>query len=183
VSTAWIKGPVGAIVLAFAAVVAVSALAAPYTVDDAFIVARYAQNLATGGGYAMNPGIPSDGVTGPLWIAPSFLAVQLGLSPVLASKLTGALCAALAAALTVFWAHRRALGWVASWASACVLGSLPDVGTWAVSGLETGAALLGMALLAGEATTAGCSARCSCTSQPSRSPAAIGCPARACSCP
>lgn len=147
-STAWIKGPVGAIVLAFAAVLAVSALAAPYTVDDAFIVARYAQNLATGGGYAMNPGVPSDGVTGPLWIAPPFLAMQLGLPPVLASKLVGAFCAAVAAALTVYWAHRRALGWVASWASACVLASLPDVGTWAVSGLETGAALLATVLLA-----------------------------------
>ena len=54
--------------LASAAVLGVGALAWPYTVDDAFIVARYAHNLAAGLGYAMNAHQPSDGVTGPLWL-------------------------------------------------------------------------------------------------------------------
>jgi len=148
VSAAKIKRPDGATLLGLAGVLAVSALAAPYTVDDAFIVARYGQNLANGGGYAMNPGTPSDGVTGPLWIVPSYLAAQLGLPPIAASKLVGALCAALAAMVAVSWARGRALGSVASWAAASVLASLPDVGTWAVSGLETGAALLATTVLA-----------------------------------
>jgi hypothetical protein len=129
-------------------VLAVCALSWPYTVDDAFIVARYAQNLVLGHGYGMNPDVPSDGITGPLWIVPSLLAVWLGGEPLTASKLVGAACALLAAWLVVRWAHGRAIGGRAAWASAAAIACLPDVGTWSVSGLETGAALLGVTVLA-----------------------------------
>lgn len=142
------KRPGGAELLAIAAVLGVSILSAPYTVDDAFIVARYAQNLAAGAGYGMNPHVASDGVTGPLWIVPSLLAVQLGLPPIAASKLVGVAGALLAVLVTLAWARRRARGRAACWASALVLACLPDLGTWAVSGLETGAALCSLTLLA-----------------------------------
>lgn len=137
----------GAVVLGVMGVLGVACLAAPYTVDDAFIVARYAQNLAAGHGYAMNPDVPSDGITGPLWIVPPLLAVWLGVEPVAALKVVGALCAALTAWLIVRWAGSRALGTRAAWASTLVLVCLPDIGTWSVSGLETGAALLALTLL------------------------------------
>lgn len=128
-------------------VLAVCALAWPYTVDDAFIVARYAQNLVRGHGYGMNPDVSSDGITGPLWIVPSLLAVWLH-QPLSVAKLVGAACAGLTAWLVVRRAHRRVLGRPAAWASAAVLACLPDVGTWSVSGLETGAALLALTALA-----------------------------------
>jgi hypothetical protein len=133
-------------------ILAVAWLAAPYTVDDAFIVLRYVQNLGMGRGYAMNPDVSSDGITGPLWIVPAILAGALGFSgfdaALNALKIAGVLCAALAVWQVVARARARALGVRASWASALVLACLPDIGTWAVAGLETGAALLGLTVLA-----------------------------------
>jgi hypothetical protein len=128
-------------------VLGVCALSWPYTVDDAFIVARYAHNLVLGHGYGMNPDVPSDGITGPLWIVPSLLAAWMD-EPLTVAKLFGAACAGLTAWIVVQWAHGRAVGRRAAWASALVLACLPDVGTWAVSGLETGAALLALSALA-----------------------------------
>ncbi|MBZ0115678.1 MAG: hypothetical protein K8H88_01695, partial [Sandaracinaceae bacterium] len=52
--------------LAALGVVIVAALAWPFTIDDAFVTARYAERLARGQGYTMNDGPPTDGVTGPL---------------------------------------------------------------------------------------------------------------------
>lgn len=133
-------------------VLGVAWLAAPYTVDDAFIVLRYVQNLASGHGYAMNPDVPSDGITGPLWIVPPFLAGLLGFrgadAALDALKIVGGLCAVIAVWQVVARARARALGVRGSWASALVLTCLPDIGTWAVAGLETGAALLGLTVLA-----------------------------------
>src|SRR6476620_712341 len=70
-------------------VLAVGLLAWPYTVDDAFITARYARNLAQGFGYALNPGEISDGVTGPLWLAPQIAALWLGGDPIVTAKALG----------------------------------------------------------------------------------------------
>jgi hypothetical protein len=60
-----------AVVVTIIAILAVGLCAWPYTVDDAFIVARYARRLADGRGYTFNLGPPSDGVTGPLWLLPA----------------------------------------------------------------------------------------------------------------
>jgi hypothetical protein len=124
------------------AVIALCAVAAPYTVDDAFIVLRYAQNLARGAGYALNPGERSDGVTGPLWLFVPVFAELLRVPPLPALKLAGALSAAGAAWLAIAWQRQRALGRGAAWASASVLVCLPDYTTWAVAGLETALATL-----------------------------------------
>jgi hypothetical protein len=139
-------------VVAGLAVLLVGAVSWPYTVDDAFIVARYAHNLVGGFGYAMNPHAPSDGVTGPLWLLPQCLAIALGLDPIAAAKALGLAAAAIAAALVVrrlsARAQGRALGWIA--AIACALS--PSLGTWGASGLETGAATLAMTIAALAAT-------------------------------
>jgi hypothetical protein len=131
-------------------VLGVAWLAAPYTVDDAFIVVRYVQNLAMGRGYAFNPDVPSDGITGPAWIIPLYVAARVHdtVDPLTVLKVTGAVCAALAAWQVVARARARALGVRGAWASALVLACLPDIGTWAVAGLETGAALLALTVLA-----------------------------------
>jgi hypothetical protein len=132
--------------LAGAGVLAVGAAAWPYTVDDAYITARYATRIATGAGYTMNDGPPTDGVTGPLWLLPGVIARGLGGDPVLAAKLVGLACAALAAALLVAQVGRRAVGSRAVWTACAFLVSSATLGIWAVAGLETGAATLALTL-------------------------------------
>lgn len=134
--------------LAVVGVVAMGVLCWPHTVDDAFIVARYAQTLASGGGYAMNPGGPvSDGVTGPLWLLPGLLSELLSLDPVVGAKLAGLCCVMLAVFLVVRRAGHRAGGGAAAIVTAIALGTQPTLGSWAVAGLETGAATLAFTVL------------------------------------
>ncbi len=130
-----------------------AAIAFPFSVDDAYITARYARNLAQGLGYAFNPGFPSDGVTGPLWLLPLVSAVRLGCDALQAAKWCGLFCALAAGACCVLRAQRRAQGSALAWSTALLIASSLSLTVWAVAGLETGAATLaftGMAL----ATTA-----------------------------
>jgi hypothetical protein len=129
-------------------VLLVAVLAWPYTVDDAFITARYACNIAAGRGYAMNAHDPSDGVTGPLWLVPGTIACAARIDPVLAAKAIGLLCALVAIALLLRALRRRAGGRAAACVAALVLALSPSIATWAVAGLETGAATLGVTLAA-----------------------------------
>ncbi|HMI90600.1 MAG TPA: hypothetical protein VK509_04515, partial [Polyangiales bacterium] len=134
------------------AVSGVALLAWPYTVDDAFIVARYARNIASGAGYGMNAGTRSDGVTGPLWLAPQVIAVHAGLEPVMIAKLLGALCVATAIWLLLRDMTARALGSRAVAPALALIAFSPSLGTAGVSGLETGAATLLLTLAALAAT-------------------------------
>jgi hypothetical protein len=132
--------------LAGAAVAAVGAAAWPYTVDDAYVLARYARRLAAGLGYTMNDGPPTDGVTGPLALVPA-LAGELAFGdPVFASKAFGLASAALAAALSVRAAARESSRHGAV-ALAFVVAS-PLLGVWAVGGLGTGLATLALTVAA-----------------------------------
>lgn len=123
-------------------VLAVGLLAWPYTVDDAFITARYARNLAHGFGYALNPGAPSDGVTGPLWLVPEVAALWIGGDPIVVAKALGLVCAAWAAWLVLHALRQRSGGHAAACAALALIAVAPSLGTWAVAGLETGAATL-----------------------------------------
>lgn len=59
-----------------------------YTLDDAFISFRYAQNLAAGHGLAWNPGeAPVEGYTNFLWVIVLAAAIKAGVDVVLAAKL------------------------------------------------------------------------------------------------
>jgi hypothetical protein len=118
----------------------------PYTVDDAFIVARYATRLASGHGYTMNDGPPTDGLTGPLWIVPGWLARLAGADPIAAAKIVGLACAALAVGLLVAQVRHRAVGSRAVWTATAFLSCSTTIGIWCVAGLETGAAVLAMTL-------------------------------------
>jgi hypothetical protein len=123
-------------------VLAVGLLAWPFSVDDAFITARYARNLAHGFGYAMNPGEVSDGVTGPLWLLPQIVTSWLGGDPIGVAKALGLGCAACAAWLVLRALGQRSGGGVATCAALLVIALAPSLGTWGVAGLETGAATL-----------------------------------------
>lgn len=126
--------------VAAASVVGVSAAAWPYTVDDAFVLARYARRIAGGQGYTFIDGPASDGVTGPLGLVPGLLGELAFGDPVLGAKIAGGCAAAGAAAWVVHRAGREGPG--LPLASTVLLALWPLLGIWAVAGLETGLATL-----------------------------------------
>lgn len=127
-------------------VLATGALCWGHTVDDAYIVARYAQRIAAGEGYTFTAGPPTDGVTGPLWLLPGVVASAVGLDAVVVAKLVGLGCMALAVAQWLVWLGRLSGGRpVLPWA-ALSLGLNPTLAAWGVGGLETGLASLLLAL-------------------------------------
>ncbi len=130
----------GACLGALAAVPMIVALSG-FMVDDALVTARYATNLARGGGYALNPGEPpTDGVT-PLGWAFVLMPFARGGRPVvsafLAAKGLGVLAWLVgagflgAAVASLGGARRRFLALLLVAASA-------PLGAWAVAGMETG---------------------------------------------
>ncbi len=108
----------------------------PFTIDDAYIIAKYAENLAAGDGYALNPNEPSDGITGPLYVVPAVVGALFG-DPVFAQKVFGALCV-IASSLMVLVVLRGAQRIIA----ALVLALSPMLWLWSGAGLETGLACL-----------------------------------------
>ncbi|MDB4974337.1 MAG: hypothetical protein JWN48_2678 [Myxococcaceae bacterium] len=134
------------------ALVALAAAAWPFTVDDAFIVVRYADRLARGQGYTFSGSTPSDGVTGPLWLLPLVVGAWLGLDPLSVAK-----TCSLAACVLSWWAvsarlRSAVLGRHSVWLALVVAtSSLPFV-VWSVAGLETGLAAYCATLLALAAT-------------------------------
>lgn len=124
-----------------AAVTGLGLWAWPYTVDDAYILARYATHLRTGHGYAMNPGGPvTDGITGPLWLVPMAAGIP-------AAKAAGLLCAAVAAVVAT-GTVQRIHGTAAAVTTAAFVGCASTLGIWGVAGLETGAATLAVTIVA-----------------------------------
>lgn len=128
------------------AVLVVGLCAWPYTVDDAFIVARFAQNLALGRGYGLNPGQHADGVTGPAWLLPGVLATWMGVDPVVAAKIIGLVCGVTAALWVMNEQRQRALGSAYAPFAALVLACQPSLGGNCSAGLETGAATLALSI-------------------------------------
>jgi arabinofuranosyltransferase len=110
--------------------------------DDAYITFRFAQNLATGHGFAFNPDQPTYGSTSPLWVWLMALMLRLGFTVADgAHVLDGAAAAAL---LVVFF---RLTGRYSTRLSirvlACALLVLdPWFVRWAMSGMENGLALV-----------------------------------------
>lgn len=122
--------------------VGLAAAAWPFTVDDAFIVARYATRIAQGLGYTFVDGVVSDGVTGPLWLVPLVLGVRLGLAPVTLAKWLSLVAGLVALAMVLVRTKRGSRGDRATWIAGLVAcGSLSLV-VWSVAGLETGLSTL-----------------------------------------
>ena len=147
------RAPLRAALAALCVLGALWAIAWPYTVDDAHIVARYALRLASGRGYTYNDGVVSDGVTGPLWLLPLTLGARVGVPPIALAKWLGALASGCAVLLVVVTAGSTALGRRAAWATAIISVSALPLVVWSVAGLETGLATL-CATLAALASTA-----------------------------
>ncbi len=104
--------------------------------DDSWIHLRFADNLAAGRGFAINPGASVAGSTAPLWTLLLALALALGLPGLLAAKLLGVLAYGATGLLT-----RRlglALGFPRGLALAAGLGAvgLGRLAWGALSGME-----------------------------------------------
>jgi arabinofuranosyltransferase len=129
-----------AILLGIAALCAWFAWMAVYQVDDAFIVYRYAANLARGEGFVFNPGERVEGVTCFLWtlvLAP-WAAAGLRL-PLLAPILT-ALAGCVVVLLLPFVSARiagRPSPDLWDGAAAALLAAHPGFAYWSVGALET----------------------------------------------
>ncbi|AKF07860.1 hypothetical protein [Sandaracinus amylolyticus] len=140
-------------VLASAATITWLALVAAYwtfTVDDTFILLRYADHVARGIGPTWNvDGPPAEGYTSPLWVAVLAIARGFGATSVLAPKVLGVLAmgAAIALVARLAWrvAERTERGAVAievqpALASGCaafVMAAWPATAIHSVSGMET----------------------------------------------
>jgi hypothetical protein len=128
------------------------AWAYPYTVDDAYIVTRYAERLAHGKGYTFNDGPQTDGVTSPLWLAMAALAEWSGMGGLVGQKVAGMAASGAAIVHVLRHVHGRSCGRYFTWATGALLLTSAPALAWAVAGLETGVAMLAATVLAVEAT-------------------------------
>jgi hypothetical protein len=146
------QGKPAAAALILAAAALWMAWLAVYQVDDAFIVYRYAANLAHGYGFVFNPGERVEGVTCFLWtlilapfsvlgrslprVAPWLTAIAglliVGLLPGTAARLRRA--ASTGAAID---APRAATTDAGDWLAAALLAAHPAFAYWSVGALET----------------------------------------------
>lgn len=110
-----------------------------FTVDDALISVRYAENVASGAGFRFDAAGPvTDGVTPLPWV-PLLALVARGdpLDVLVRAKVAGVVAWTAAGAVLGAALARRARGVVA--AAALVIVALAfEIGAWAASGMETG---------------------------------------------
>jgi hypothetical protein len=115
-----------------------------FVTDDAWITARYADNLAEGLDFGWNPGGERvEGFSNPALVAVGAIADLIGIAPVTAARIFGVGCGV---ALIVLL-HRRApavLGPTAARVALLLTALYPPLALWAVGGLETLPAALAM---------------------------------------
>jgi hypothetical protein len=158
---AWPSLPAAAVVVSalVAAGVGIGLLLSfwPFTVDDAFITFRYAQNLAAGSGATFNPGwAPVEGYTSFSWMLLLAVPHLLHLDPVVFAKVAGILSTlghfvpTLLLGARTLGRDRRGVRSAAIVGSTQLLGLLPATWIHAISGMETAlfACLLAFFLLA-----------------------------------
>jgi hypothetical protein len=136
------SGGWGVPILALALGVGCAVYAWPFSVDDAFIIARYARRLAAGQGYTFQDGEVSDGVTGPLWLFLLAGGERLGVNVMPAGKLLGLAAALAACAAVLRCSAARAGGERRGALLGLLLASAAPLWIWSVGGLETGCATL-----------------------------------------
>lgn len=110
-----------------------------FTVDDALISIRYAQNVTSGGGWRFDASTaPSDGVTPLPWV-PMLAPIASGdpLDVLVRAKVLGVIAWTAAAAALGAVLARRSTPTLSGLALAVLALAFP-VGAWAASGMETG---------------------------------------------
>jgi hypothetical protein len=107
-----------------------------FPLDDSWIHAQFARNLALGEGFSYNPGVPVSGSTAPLWTLVASVGYLITGDPVLSGKVIGVLLLALIVPLT--YALIRTLSGNAREAlfGAIMVGTLPRLLWASLSGME-----------------------------------------------
>jgi len=108
-----------------------------YTTDDTFIHLRYVDNLLERGEFSFNPGEHTYGATSPLWIFGLALLVKIGVAPVLAAWVLGAVCGLILILATDSFIER--LTFAPHWKFILMMLVIGDVWflRWSFSGMET----------------------------------------------
>jgi hypothetical protein len=107
-----------------------------YTVDDAYISFRFAENLLGGRGLVYNPGERVEGYTNFLWVLLVAVPMELHISPVVATKIFG-LAASSALLVLVALDLGKERGRVIGFGAALLLALDPAFSLWTTAGLET----------------------------------------------
>jgi hypothetical protein len=107
-----------------------------FTVDDAYITFRYAQNLVAGHGLVFNAGERVEGYTNFLLVLWSALALLLSIDPeTWVRGLTLLSCLGILAAV-IWFGPPPTIAPLAAWAGPLFVAVQPAVSVWAVAGLE-----------------------------------------------
>ncbi len=114
-----------------------------YSPDDTFIYLQYARNIASGNGFAFNPGEPSYGVTSPVWVLLLTIPYFLGLDGFWFAKLLDLICGLLSIAVFfrltgIFFKKENLLRYLAT----AVFIVNPWFIRWIFTGMETSFAVL-----------------------------------------
>jgi len=132
------RGLLGPMLLGAALLIILSARYWKFTVDDAYISLRYAQNLVRGNGLVYNLGERVEGFSNLTWTLLSAGALELGLDPIPTLKIVGIICA-----LLVIWTSLLILARIEpeqlgfAWVVAFLVGAAPCVVAWSLAGMET----------------------------------------------
>ncbi len=131
------------------ALLVLHALSFRYTVDDAFISFRYAENWVEGRGLVFNPGERVEGYTNFLWTALLAAALRAGAEPVLFSRIAGIVSGILILWVSFFYARKRLANRSATLLLPVAIAANGAFALWCGAGLET--ILFGLLLFAGVA--------------------------------
>ena len=118
-----------------------------YTPDDTYIYLQYASHLADGGGFSFNQGMPSYGVTGPLWVVVIAVGALGGLDPYIVAKTLDLVFASLSILVLYFVAFGVLRSKVYALAASAIFSFDSWMLRWSGSGMETSLAVL-LSLLA-----------------------------------
>jgi arabinofuranosyltransferase len=117
-----------------------------YSIDDAFVTYRYAENLANGHGFVFNPGDkPVEAYSNFLWMLILAGVFSIGLPTYTTAKVLGVVTFLLAGLIWFRHAQRERPGY--AWLTGPLFLVVPFTAFWADSGLELGLHTLILAVL------------------------------------
>ena len=120
----------------------------PWRVDDAFILVRYAQNLAEGQGAVFNPGERVEGFTSPAMVGLEAVLLRAGVEPLEAVKVLGLGWGLVLLGATLALTRELSGSRVAAGLAGLLVALHPGVAVACINGLETApfAALVALGL-------------------------------------
>jgi hypothetical protein len=139
----WGRYGIGAVVLVFFLTVS---LHFRYTPDDTYVYLQYGRSIAQGGGFSFNDGVPSYGVTAPLWAALIAAGTSVDLDPYIVAKTLDIVFASLAVIAVYAFAFILIRDPVYALVAACIFSFDAWMLRWSGSGMESSLAVLLMML-------------------------------------